>query len=143
MTCSLCTNHAKSEIWRNNNFYLIDAEDPAFPCFLRVVACRHVPEMSLLTPEERMELWNILNVVEEEIIKSLHPHKVNLAQFGNMVPHLHWHIIARWSDDSHFPECPWGPVQREVPDAVQTERRHMMEELKPSLRNILEKRFGH
>ena len=90
-----------------------------------------------------MELWNILNVVEEEIIKSLHPHKVNLAQFGNMVPHLHWHIIARWSDDSHFPECPWGPVQREVPDAVQTERRHMMEELKPSLRNILEKRFGH
>ena len=82
MTCPLCTDRAKSEIWRNGNFYLIDAEDPAFPCFLRVVSCRHVPEMSSLTSEERTELWGILNVVEEEIIKALRPHKVNLAQFG-------------------------------------------------------------
>ena len=53
MTCPLCTDRAKSEIWRNGNFYLIDAEDPAFPCFLRVVSCRHVPEMSSLTSEQR------------------------------------------------------------------------------------------
>ena len=214
MTCPLCTDRAKSEIWRNGNFYLIDAEDPAFPCFLRVVSCRHVPEMSSLTSEERTELWGILNVVEEEIIKALRPHKVNLAQFGNMVPHLHWHVIARWQDDSHFPcflrvvscrhvpemssltseertelwgilnvveeeiikalrphkvnlaqfgnmvphlhwhviarwqddshfpECPWGPVQRDVPADVQAERRRMTEALKPVLREALEKRFG-
>ena len=85
MTCPLCTDRAKSEIWRNGNFYLIDAEDPAFPCFLRVVSCRHVPEMSSLTSEERTELWSILNVVEEEIIKALRPHKVNLAQFGTVL----------------------------------------------------------
>ena len=142
MTCPLCTDRAKSEIWRNGNFYLIDAEDPAFPCFLRVVSCRHVPEMSSLTSEERTELWGILNVVEEEIIKALRPHKVNLAQFGNMVPHLHWHVIARWQDDSHFPECPWGPVQRDVPADVQAERRRMTEALKPVLREALEQRFG-
>ena len=120
MTCPLCTDRAKSEIWRNGNFYLIDAEDPAFPCFLRVVSCRHVPEMSSLTSEERTELWGILNVVEEEIIKALRTHKVNLAQFGNMVPHLHWHVIARWQDDSHFPECPWGPVQWPGPPCPST-----------------------
>ena len=110
MTCPLCTDRAKSEIWRNGNFYLIDAEDPAFPCFLRVVSCRHVPEMSSLTSEERT--------------------------------HLHWHVIARWQDDSHFPECPWGPVQRDVPADVQAERRRMTEALKPVLREALEKRFG-
>lgn len=143
MTCPLCTNHAQSEIWRNSNFYLIDAEDPRFPCYLRIVSCRHVPEMSSLTPEERIQLWDILNVVEEEIIKALHPHKVNLAQFGNMVPHLHWHVIARWRDDTHFPECPWGPAQRNVPEATQSERRLRTEALKPVLREVLEKRFGN
>ena len=83
MNCPLCTNRARSEIWRNGNFYLIDAEDPRFPCYLRIASCRHVPEMSSLTPEERTQLWDIINVVEEEIIKTQHPHKVNLAQFGN------------------------------------------------------------
>ena len=142
MNCPLCTNRARSEIWRNGNCYLIDAENPRFPCYLRIASCRHVPEMSSLTPEERTQLWDIINVVEEEIIKTQHPHKVNLAQFGNMVPHLHWHIIARWQDDTHFPECPWGPAQRNVPEAIQSERRLRTEALKPVLREVLEKRFG-
>ena len=138
MTCPLCTDRAKSEIWRNGNFYLIDAEDPAFPCFLRVVSCRHVPEMSSLTSEERTELWGILNVVEEEIIKALRPHKVNLAQFGNMVPHLHWHLIARWRDDGWYPECPWGPRQRTVPKETTEARRRLMTALLPRLAARLE-----
>ena len=115
MTCPLCTDRAKSEIWRNGNFYLIDAEDPAFPCFLRVVSCRHVPEMSSLTSEERTELWGILNVVEEEIIKALRPHKVNLAQFGNMVPHLHWHVIARCRTTATSPNAPGGRCSATFP----------------------------
>ena len=127
MTCPLCTDRAKSEIWRNGNFYLIDAEDPAFPCFLRVVSCRHVPEMSSLTSEERTELWGILNVVEEEIIKALRPHKVNLAQFGNMVPHLHWHVIARSSpccakrskSASAADHNPFGQTLRPIPSAFE------------------------
>ena len=41
--------------------------------------------------------------------------QINLAAFGNMVPHLHWHIIPRWRDDKHFPEPIWGKVAR--PDA--------------------------
>lgn len=127
MTCPLCTDRAKSEIWRNGNFYLIDAEDPAFPCFLRVVSCRHVPEMSSLTSEERTELWGILNVVEEEIIKALRPHKVNLAQFGNMVPHLHWHVIPRWKNDPWFPDSVWSAARRSD-NAADTKARQLLAE---------------
>jgi diadenosine tetraphosphate (Ap4A) HIT family hydrolase len=38
----------------------------------------------------------------------LQPHKINLAAFGNVVPHLHWHIIPRWEDDLHFPAPVWA-----------------------------------
>jgi diadenosine tetraphosphate (Ap4A) HIT family hydrolase len=61
--------------------------------------------------------------VEELIRNVLHPLKINLASFGNFVPHLHWHIIPRWEDDAYFPESIWGKVLRDVsPDLI--EQRH-------------------
>ena len=142
MSCPLCQTQASNEIWRNNHFYVIDAKDPLFPCFLRVVSCRHIAEMSQLTTDERNELWGILNTIEVELIEKLHPTKINLAQFGNMVPHLHWHIIARWEDDSHFPECPWGPKQRSMPNALFNKRKTQTEETFKHLATLLTEKFA-
>ena len=142
MSCVLCNDHHPDEIWRNSRFYVIDAKDPFFPCFLRVISCRHVTEMSDLTLEERTELWNILDIIERTMLTELRPDKINLAQFGNMVPHLHWHLIARWKDDTHFPECPWGPRQRNGSESSQLQRREMMEALKPILAAKLTNLFG-
>ncbi|MEI4902545.1 HIT domain-containing protein, partial [Klebsiella pneumoniae] len=53
-------------------------------------------------------------------LRSLYsPDKVNLASLGNVVPHLHWHVIARFRDDAHFPDPIWSVPRREgVPRAV-------------------------
>jgi diadenosine tetraphosphate (Ap4A) HIT family hydrolase len=49
----------------------------------------------------------------------LAPTKINLATLGNVVPHLHWHVIARFDWDSHFPNPIWGAAVRVVsPPAV-------------------------
>ena len=142
MSCELCTERHAGEIWRGRHFYVFDAGEPLFPCYLRVAAVRHVPEMSSLAAEERRELLGILEAIEEEMIAVMHPDKVNWAQFGNMVPHLHWHIIARWKDDSHFPESPWGRVQREVPAATTAARAALTEKLRARLRERLEREFS-
>lgn len=59
-------------------------------------------------------LQKVLLTVEKVLRQQMRPDKINLAQFGNMVPHLHWHIIARYRDDAHFPESIWGQQQRKV-----------------------------
>ena len=41
------------------------------------------------------------------------PTKINIASFGNYVPHVHFHIMARFENDSFFPEPMWGKKQRE------------------------------
>lgn len=30
------------------------------------------------------------------------------------MPHVHWHIMARFAEDSYFPEPMWGEKQREA-----------------------------
>jgi len=42
----------------------------------------------------------------------LQPDKVNLAALGNQVPHLHWHVIPRFADDTHFPDPVWATPRR-------------------------------
>ena len=41
------------------------------------------------------------------------PEKINIASFGNYCPHVHFHIQARFKEDSYFPEPTWGIKQRE------------------------------
>ena len=43
----------------------------------------------------------------------MRPTKINLASLGNVVPHVHWHIIPRWTHDSHFPDPIWAHAKRE------------------------------
>lgn len=110
--CELCSPRHEQLFWENQHFYLLDVSTEEFPCYFRLVSKKHVAEMSYLTPQERMLCWQILNHLETQILEVLKPTKVNFAQFGNVVPHLHWHIIARWENDAFFPECPWGKKQR-------------------------------
>jgi len=42
----------------------------------------------------------------------LQPAKINLASLGNRVAHLHWHVIARFADDKHFPDSVWSAARR-------------------------------
>ncbi len=48
------------------------------------------------------------------MIDLLRPAKINLASLGNVVPHLHWHVVARFEWDSHFPQPIWASAQRSV-----------------------------
>jgi diadenosine tetraphosphate (Ap4A) HIT family hydrolase len=56
----------------------------------------------------------VVCAIEQTLIRVLQPTKINLAALGNMVPHLHWHVIARFDGDSHFPQTIWGAAQRQV-----------------------------
>lgn len=99
---------------------MIRVADADFPAFYRVVAQRHVGEFSELPPPARERCMRLVAAVERALIEQLAPTKVNLAALGNMVPHLHWHVVARYDWDSHFPQPIWGMRQREVVPVAET-----------------------
>ncbi len=92
---------------------IVRVDDPNYPGFCRVILNKHVREMTDLPQAEQQTLMSIVFAVEQTIRQLFQPDKINLASFGNMVPHVHWHIIPRWINDRHFPEPIWGNVHNE------------------------------
>ncbi|MHC3993853.1 HIT family protein [Thiomicrolovo sp. ZZH C-3] len=81
--------------------------------WLKIFVRRSVREFSECTAEEKTAIWDALDVIEREMLSYYRPEKINIASFGNMLPQVHWHIMARFKEDSYFPEPMWGPVQRD------------------------------
>ena len=114
--CPLCQADGELLVFRNEALRIIQASEAGFPAFYRVVWNRHVAEFSDLSAAERENCMNALVTVEQLLREVLKPAKINLAALGNMVPHLHWHIVARFIWDSHFPTSVWSVPQRAVDD---------------------------
>lgn len=112
--CELCTGAGGVFLWGDADWRVVRVEDPRFPAYYRVIANHHVSEFSQLLAPERQRCMDIVCAIERVLVDCLQPTKVNLAALGNMVPHLHWHVVARFAWDSHFPQPIWGAAQREV-----------------------------
>lgn len=121
-SCELCDSSGGEILWQDDSCRIVrvgGAEGSAFPGFCRVIWRDHVREMSDLTATERQRLHLVVDAAEAAVRSVVRPDKINLASFGNVVPHLHWHVIPRWADDSHFPAPIWTGAQRPVPARAQ------------------------
>lgn len=110
--CELCRSPGGLLVAQNGPWRAIRVDDEAFPAFYRLVHREHVAEMSDLAASERARCLELLVGIEQILREVLRPTKINLASLGNMVPHLHWHVIARFDWDSHFPHPVWASRQR-------------------------------
>ncbi len=112
--CELCVTDGGLLVVRTLKLRVIRVPDADYPGFYRVIWNDHAAEFTDLPTADRVYLMEVLAKVESLVREHLQPTKVNLASLGNVVPHLHWHVIARFADDKHFPQPIWGSAQREV-----------------------------
>lgn len=110
--CPLCAQTGGTLVFQGEKFRVIRAEEVGFPAFYRVVWTEHVAEFSDLDVMDRTLCMAVVNEVERALRAHLQPTKINLAALGNVVAHLHWHVIARFDWDSHFPAPVWCQAQR-------------------------------
>jgi diadenosine tetraphosphate (Ap4A) HIT family hydrolase len=135
--CELCelaaaaASHpsASSVVVVDGKFTVILVDDANYPGFARVVWNAHVREISDLPDEDRLLLNDAVWRVETAVREVMQPLKVNVASLGNVVPHLHWHVIPRYADDAHFPAPVWAaPLRTPDPDTL-AERRALVPQL--------------
>lgn len=110
--CPLCQPDRETVLWQDRSARVVLVDDPAYPGFCRVIWRAHVAEMTDLSPVERRHLMELVFGVETALRQVLKPTKINLASLGNLVPHVHWHVIARHADDATFPDAIWAAPRR-------------------------------
>jgi len=133
-SCELCDSAGGEQLWRDELCRVVLVEDRDYPGFCRVILNRHVSEMTDLDAATRQRLMRVVFAAERALRQLMQPAKINLASFGNVVAHLHWHIIARFADDKHFPGSIWGEARRAgVPRPVDRDalRRALQQILQP------------
>ena len=135
--CPLCAANGGTLVWRGARLRVIRAQEAGFPAFYRVVWNAHVAEFSDLAEDEQAHCMRAVTLVEQALRQHLAPAKVNLAALGNMVPHLHWHVIARFEWDSHFPSPVWAAAQRTSP----ADQEAAVQALLPALESALRARL--
>jgi diadenosine tetraphosphate (Ap4A) HIT family hydrolase len=73
-------------------------------------AGRHVADPTDLEPGDAADYWNDVLLVGRAIRAVFQPVKVNYLLLGNLVPHLHTHVVPRYRDDP----AAGGPLSWEV-----------------------------
>jgi diadenosine tetraphosphate (Ap4A) HIT family hydrolase len=118
-SCELCDGDGGHVVWRDAHWRVVRVADEDFPAFYRVICNAHTAEFSDLSGTQRAACMQRVAQVERVLRERLNPAKINLASLGNMVPHLHWHVIARFAWDSRFPQPIWAPALRVSEPAAQ------------------------
>lgn len=98
-------------IYKTDDFY-IEVHESEIP-WLKIFTTTVYKELTDVPKTLRKKLYEVMEIVEEEMLTYYKPEKINIAAFGNYLPHVHIHVMARFKEDSYFPEPMWGAVQRE------------------------------
>lgn len=98
-------------IYEDNSFY-IEKEESEIP-WLKIFTKEPYRELGDMPKELRVTLWEIYDIIEYEMKHFYTPKKINMASFANMLPRVHIHVMARFENDSYFPNPMWGEKMRE------------------------------
>lgn len=95
-----------------NELVTVEVEPSEIP-WVKVFTKRKIKEFSECNQAEKTEIFRIIDIAEKTMLSYFNADKINIASFGNVLPNVHWHIMARFEGDSYFPEPMWGTKQRE------------------------------
>jgi len=102
-----------SDIIYEDNLIKVEIEPFEIP-WVKIFTQEDIKEFSQCSKELRLYIFDVINIVETTMLDELKCDKINIASFGNYCPHVHFHVQARYKNDSYFPEPTWGVKQRDM-----------------------------
>jgi diadenosine tetraphosphate (Ap4A) HIT family hydrolase len=120
-------------IYEDKDIY-IEKESSEIP-WVKIFTKVEYKELGDVPKKLRQKLWEVYDIVEDEMKKYYSPTKINMASFANMLPRVHIHVMARFENDSYFPNPMWGERLRDAKLKFPDEN-IFFKKLKKALENI-------
>lgn len=98
-------------IYEDKEIY-IQKEASEIP-WVKIFTTEPYKELGDLPPRLKKRLWDVYDIVEFHMKFYYKPHKINMASFANKLPRVHIHVMARFEEDSWFPNNVWEEKLRE------------------------------
>jgi diadenosine tetraphosphate (Ap4A) HIT family hydrolase len=112
--CTKWENEPDLRIVEMERCYVLLNRDQFFPGYTFVVAKEHVTEIFHLDRESRMAVMEEVTAIASALYMLFKPDKINYELLGNMVPHMHWHLVPRFRNDQLWPRPIWAESHEEV-----------------------------
>jgi diadenosine tetraphosphate (Ap4A) HIT family hydrolase len=115
--CTMCRrwdDHADLRIIELEHSFVTLNRDQYFPGYTLLFTREHVTELFHLDRQVRAGLMEEVSRVAEALFSVFQPDKINYELLGNMVPHIHWHLVPRRSTDPLWPRPIWSEPHDEI-----------------------------
>jgi diadenosine tetraphosphate (Ap4A) HIT family hydrolase len=112
--CSRWETDAELRIAELDHSYVTLNRDQFFPGYTLLFTKNHVTELFHLDRDVRIALMEEVTTVAETIYSAFRPAKINYELLGNMVPHIHWHIVPRFASEPLWPRPIWAEPHNEL-----------------------------
>jgi diadenosine tetraphosphate (Ap4A) HIT family hydrolase len=102
---------------------------------LLVLDIRHATRPEELSKPEWSAFCTDLYAAEVAIARAVEPDHINVAALGNVIPHLHWHVIPRYRSDPRWGAPIWPTNMKDMPDVRLTdaERALLIQQIRDGL----------
>ena len=115
--CPLChrwNSDSELRIIELPHSYVILNRDQYFSGYTLLFTKHHATELFHLDRDVRVALMEEVSLVAQALYSVFTPAKINYELLGNMVPHLHWHIVPRFLSDPLWPRPIWAEQHEEL-----------------------------
>ena len=115
--CSMCRrweDHRDLRIIELEHSFVVLNRDQYFPGYTLLFTKQHVTELFHLDRAVRAALMEEVSSVAKALHTLFQPDKINYELLGNMVPHIHWHLVPRFVKDPLWPRPIWSENHDEV-----------------------------
>lgn len=133
--CVICDKVSR---WRRGDDHFVIAEfrqtifvvgdHQFFEGYSLLLLKSHVRELHDLGAGEQAETFRELMTATEALVKTYHPWKMNYASYGNVAPHVHWHLIPRYASDPDRESQPWHHAAKFDDYAIKAETANAISE---------------
>ena len=108
VTCPFCTLPPERIIHESQHGVIIRDGFPISPGHTLIIPRRHVDSFFNLTAEEKLDLLGLLETAKAGVDAEFNPDSFNIGindgpAAGQTVPHLHIHLIPRYTGDVSDP----------------------------------------
>ena len=101
----------------------------------------HACRSDELTPRQWRSFCDDLFAAQHAILVATRPDHINVELLGNVVPHLHWHIIPRYVSDPRWGMPIWTTPRSAMPQVMlaENDRRSLSDAIRQALPQVTQR----